>query len=170
MIERKMCDICKKRPAKISVTRIVGDERTDIQVCEQCAMEQGFSQPSAGSGESLASVLARGALSRHNDLRSEIPDITCSTCGTTYSAFAERELLGCADCYAAFAEPLDKFLERVHGEVEHKGKRPDGETSLDDLDREQRLRDELARAVAEEDFERAAKLRDELAGMGGGDV
>ena len=79
--------------------------------------------------------------------------------------FRDTGRLGCAECYQAFGDHLRDLLRRFHGSSQHVGERylvpgVNGEASARSqlLD----LRDQLRRAVENENFELAAELRDQI--------
>ena len=72
-------------------------------------------------------------------------------------------MLGCADCYQAFREPLAGVLQRIHGHSQHVGRQPDQgpDTALQKVNI-YALREQLKRAISEEEYEHAAVLRDQI--------
>lgn len=87
----------------------------------------------------------------------------CKKCGRTYSDFQKTGRLGCAECYEAFAAPIDTTLRRIHGNNEHKGKIPASTgAGISKKKKIERLKAEIAKAVANEDYEAAAALHKEL--------
>ena len=36
-----LCEECKKRPANVHLTKIIGDQKTEMHLCQQCAAERG---------------------------------------------------------------------------------------------------------------------------------
>jgi protein arginine kinase activator len=82
-----------------------------------------------------------------------------------YGEFKEKGALGCADCYGAFEQELDRLLIEMHGSRIHRGK---GSLTLEQLDPAidiDRLRVDLDRAIRNEEFEQAARLRDRIRNM-----
>lgn len=78
----------------------------------------------------------------------------------------ESGRIGCSECYTVFRRELMPTIENIHGKAAHIGKRP--------LHRKEeppkrlllaQLRDDLQKAVQEENYEKAAQLRDEIRGM-----
>jgi protein arginine kinase activator len=63
----------------------------------------------------------------------------------------------------AFQNQLDPLILNVHGESEHKGKRPRRATGSSELRTQLiRLRREMKEAVESENYERASELRDRI--------
>jgi protein arginine kinase activator len=157
------CDNCHQRPAKFHVTRIVNGQRSEEDLCEECALQRGelpFAlQPMAALQQFLAGMLqGQGA-----PLLEQAPQARCPSCGLTYAEFGRTGMLGCADCYRAFGEALRPLLRRIQGAGQHSGKLP--RRAGGELSRQRELRDlreQLQAAVQQEDFERAAVLRDRI--------
>ena len=87
----------------------------------------------------------------------------CKKCGMTYSEFQKSGRLGCAGCYEAFESPIETTLRRIHGNAEHRGKVP--ETACEGISKKkkiEKLKADIAKAVAAEDYETAANLHKEL--------
>ena len=72
--------------------------------------------------------------------------------------------MGCAMCYEAFEEELEKLIKRIHGSDQHVGRESEA-SQLGTLPEEKKLRfleKELERCVREENYEEAAELRDRI--------
>ncbi len=59
-------------------------------------------------------------------------DKICKTCGTRLSSFYNTSMLGCPDCYKAFAREIEVALQKMQGKTFHVGKN----LKSFDLDRE----------------------------------
>lgn len=158
-----MCDECGIRPANIRLTTIVNGEKRDRNLCSEClAKSQRFKNDLSALADQLNGLL--GTL-KSGETKSEedIPDIQCSACGTTYETFRKTGMLGCAQCYSDFREPLQNMMSRVHGHTQHVGRAPgDADQRLSMKAKADKLRQALKRAVADEEYETAATLRDQL--------
>lgn len=87
----------------------------------------------------------------------------CKKCGRTYREFQKSGRIGCAECYKTFEAPIEVTLKRIHGNSEHKGKIP--ATSGGELAKKkkiEKIKTEIAAAVASENYEKAAALHKEL--------
>ena len=81
----------------------------------------------------------------------------------TYQEFQKCGMLGCANCYQAFKEPMTALLQRVHGNTQHAGRVPGGVHSGTSIRMNiDRLKQKLQKAIADEEYEQAAKLRDAI--------
>ena len=153
------CEKCKKRVATVHLTEIIGDEKREIDLCVECAAEQGLAVQPPGGMELLAKLINQ----QIGEELSAMAGMRCPSCGHTFLAFRTQGRLGCPRDYEAFEKGLGPLLERMHGSVEHVGKVPPsaGEEArrIGELNR---LRRELRHAVDQEDFERAGLLRDQI--------
>jgi len=150
------CSRCQQRESVIQVHQIIDDQSAVVHLCQQCALEQGIEVDSTLESNPLTGFLA--LLEQH-------PATTgaCPGCGTTLEDYRATGRLGCARCYATFADPLRDLLRRIHGAALHTGSRPPStEDSLTTEARREDLQDQLRRAIEHEQFERAAVLRDQL--------
>jgi protein arginine kinase activator len=191
------CDNCHQRPAKYHVTRVVNGERSEEDLCEECALQRGELamqlQPSAAIHDLLAGLLEGAKPS----LRQQEPQQQCPACGLARAEFARTGLLGCEACYTTFAETLRPLVRRVQGAGRHHGKVPaqaaahaqdeavaserlpgsaaPGRTATTPGSAETAtarmkiggLREQMQAAIAAEDFERAAALRDRIRALEG---
>ena len=148
------CEICGARKAVIHVQQVIGKERVDLHLCEECARKKGISVTISGDEPTGSDV-------RKNE---PVIDITCSRCGCTYEQFRSKGWLGCAECYTAFEKEIDTILMQMHGSLMHKGKRyrTPGSTPQALTVEIKRLRHELAIAIKNEEFEQAATIRDAI--------
>ena len=159
------CERCHDRPARYLVTQVVsGQAVQQIHLCEQCAAEHGDLSPLPFVELPLQQLLAGLIGGIQPGLETEAPpDTRCPACGYPYTEFVNTGLVGCAQCYEAFAGELEPVIRRMHGKARHEGKIP--LRAGGDL-RQRRtlahLRQALAEAVAQEAFERAAELRDRI--------
>lgn len=158
------CQICKKNDATIHLTEISGGERTEIHVCETCAVEQEIAVKShIPINELLSNLLA--SQPTDEDLGGAIEqDVVCPNCGFTLAQFQKEGTLGCPADYEVFEKMLRPLIERAHdGRTTHVGKIPSS-MPLDKKEQIQllNLRQQLEAAIRSEDYELAAKLRDEI--------
>lgn len=158
-----ICEICKKAQAKIHVTQFKDSEKISIHLCQECAHEKGLAGPSINTHFSVADLLS-GLLKSSGEEAAEVPDVqmTCPSCGLSFSAFRESGRFGCSGCYDTFDAELTSLLQKIQKGSTHSGKIPvrGSESSPERQITTLRLR--LKDAVRAEDFEEAAHLRDEI--------
>ena len=169
------CEACDKATATVHLTEIVNKKKRELHLCEDCAREKGVSvkaafsvdmaekaEPKAPPSAIVSGAIEKaqaGALQRVDDLAAT----SCPVCGLTFAEFRASGRLGCANDYMAFKKGLVPLLEKIHGQVEHKGKVPAhvGER----IERQRKvaeLRTKLNAAIQKEEYERAAELRDQI--------
>lgn len=111
------CELCQARPADV---RLQGGNGHPQWLCEPCfrahfRRQQGTARPD------VARFFVLLARLRRRPPTLELPrlpaETACPGCGLRYEEFAARGLVGCAACYAAFAEAIFPALEalRSHG-------------------------------------------------------
>ncbi len=148
----KICDECGMNPANVHLTQIMQNETQVFHLCEDCARKKGISiSVSEGAEEE----------GEKTDVLEE-EDVVCSGCGLKLSEFRAKGWLGCAHCYDAFAQQIEKLLVQVHGAAVHKGKKyvcAVEESGKGDIER---LRHDLDAAIRNEQFEQAAAIRDAI--------
>ena len=158
-----MCDECGIRPANIRITTIVNGEKKDRNLCSEClarnqSIKHDFSAL-AGHLNGLLDALKAGP----SKAEEPIPDITCSRCGITYEKYRKSGMVGCAQCYSDFREPLQTTLSRVHGHTQHVGRVPgSADRQLSMKIKLDKLRQELRHSITSEEYEQAAMLRDQI--------
>jgi protein arginine kinase activator len=158
------CQICKKNDATIHLTEISGGTRTEIHVCESCAVEQDIAVKSHIPINELLSNLLASQPTDEEIAGAAEQEAVCPNCGFTLAQFQKEGTLGCPADYEVFEKMLLPLIEKAHdGGTTHVGKIPSS-TPLDTKQQMQllNLRQQLAAAVQSEDYELAAKLRDEI--------
>ena len=87
----------------------------------------------------------------------------CGRCGTTLEQFYSTSLLGCENCYRAFAEELAPLLKKLHGVTVHAGKTPNvGGIERQLLCEYETLLEEKEAAMLGGDFDKANDLGEEI--------
>jgi len=163
-----LCQICKKKEASITFTKIVGGQKTEIHLCKDCASTFSdkfsiFPLPQFDINDLLAGLL--NAIDLYHKEEGAIPGkgVECSNCHLTYDEFKQSGKLGCSVCYHDFREQLIPLLRRLHGNSEHVGKIPrQSKGKLNKIRKIKQLRKELQELVLKEEYENAAKTRDEI--------
>jgi protein arginine kinase activator len=166
------CQDCQKREAMVHMTQIINNEKTTLHLCQKCALARGFHSPLDSVPFPLADLLdgiaatppKPGELSQVDDG----PKLVCSNCGLEFNEFTKQGRFGCGECYKAFRPRLEQIMRKIHGNSLHRGRSPIlNQENLDNTDvlpvkEEERLEEELTKAIEAEDFERAAEIRDKL--------
>jgi len=164
-----LCQDCKEREAQVHLTQIVNNEKTTLHLCKECAAARGFHSPLDNIPFPLAEILSGLAAGMAGSEKTEAQDkITCRTCGLSFEAFTRQGRFGCGDCYKTFRHRLQPIMRKIHGASLHRGHSPVFGASGSDTNlpipvkEEERLEEELKKAIELEDFERAAEIRDKL--------
>lgn len=166
-----LCQDCRKREAQVHLTQIVNNEKLGLSLCRECAAARGFHSPLDNAPFPLAEFLSGMAKSNSpvGNKAEPMEQLTCKTCGMTFDDFTRQGRFGCGDCYHAFRPRLETIMRKIHGASLHRGRNPHTEVSVAtnqqrpmSVKEEERLEQELHKAIAAEDFERAAELRDKL--------
>ncbi len=157
------CQYCDNT-ATIHITELTGGKPEELHLCEQHAreyLENGGEEPAASS---LAGALAQQLASTGSQEElARLDQRVCPVCGITFYEFRHQGRLGCPYDYVAFERELTPLLLNIHGETEHKGKRPArGPADSTRFTQLVRLRREMQEAIEAEHYERASELRDEI--------
>ena len=160
------CQKCDK-PATVHITELEGGKHQELHFCEDCARLY-LAPPSSTEKEPSAGGLA-GAFAQQMSLGHTAEELAkldqkkCPICQISFLEFRNQGRLGCPHDYVVFEKELEPLILNIHGETQHKGKRParyaEGTESLTDLIR---LRREMKEAITQEDYELAGTIRDKI--------
>lgn len=153
-----LCQKCGKNTATTHIHSVIGGIVKDIDLCPACAAEQGYSSNTVGS---LASMLS--SVFGDVTISGTVKEESCSCCGSTFREIANTGKAGCPLCYEKFKNQLLPYLKRVHGSVQHIGKKPKKEQLIvSPKDKLSQMRKKLTELVKNENYEEAAIIRDEI--------
>ena len=162
-----LCERCKKKDATMLMQKLVNGQKTNINLCSDCAGEMmtadmlipiSFDNLFKGFLDHILTLANAGKQDEE-----QFPDISCPVCKTTYETFKKTGRLGCYNCYSVFRNELDGIFKNVQGGGEHRGKYPQRlGAELKSRREVERLKEELTRAVKNEEYELAADLRDKI--------
>ena len=162
-----LCQNCKKNQANTHIKQVINGELTEMDLCSECASEMGFDN-SFSSFLDIGSMM-RGFLGMPS-MTALAREEKCPGCGATFSQISKSGRVGCAKCYDTFFDRLLPTIKRIHGNTVHTGKRlrtarlesgSDNEKS-ENTNEIERLSEQLAKAVRDQEFEQAAQLRDRI--------
>lgn len=163
------CDECKKKPATVHMTKIVNGEKSEVNLCEDCAQEfhKQWIQFDANFpiNKFLAGLLGYETAPVPGQPLNVAypPQQKCDNCGMNFAQISQIGRLGCDQCYSQFAEKVDYLLRRVQGPGRHTGKVPARTGGSIRMQREiNQLRNQLQQLVMREEFEQAAQIRDRI--------
>ncbi|MDF2530589.1 MAG: hypothetical protein K0Q65_170 [Clostridia bacterium] len=157
------CEECGKKPATVHIIKIENGAKTDMHLCEQCAIEK---NPIALKANFSVQDLVAGLLKSGSKGPFKVDivhETKCNVCGLTYSKFKAAGKFGCSNCYKVFGDRLNPLFKKLHGNIIHTGKLPNKAGSKIKLVREiEKLKLELNTAVMNEEYEKAADIRDKI--------
>ena len=167
-----LCEKCKKKEATVFYEETINEKSRSYSLCADCAKalkQSGELTMGQGLGDFFSvspfGTLADGLFGGFFGLP-ETPRTSkkhCPLCGASFEDFRRSGQAGCPSCYETFSVELKSTLHSIHGNAAHVGRAPAKcKKQTVEKSRLEELRDELARAIAEENFENAAKLRDEI--------
>ncbi len=156
-----LCENCKKNTATTHIRTVINGVVIEKNLCGYCAAMAGYSKfVNNGFASMLTSMFSDELAS------ATLKETRCECCNTRFSDIAESGKMGCSECYETFKNKLIPYLKRVHGTTEHIGKRLTDKKSelatVIEVDKKEKLREQMLKAVSEENFELAAQLRDEI--------
>lgn len=148
----------------VKFTQVIGSEKKTVNLCKQCAEEQGLNNPlldiSKVFGKIIVAILSDHLTTKSAQETAATDSNVCDVCGLSWGDFEKTGRLGCPRCYEVHKENLNYLLRRLHGNNRHIGKPSrqvdDKQESLDSLKKK------LEKAIKTEDYETAAELRDSI--------
>ena len=185
-----LCENCGKREANVRYTQIINGDKKEMNLCEECSEKLGIGNVDFKMPISFSSFLGDFFDEfENNTLLPEldpIKQLTCDSCGMTFEDFMNTGKFGCSNCYNIFESKIDPILKNIHGANRHVGRlgkigpatnlkeqeeqienskieiTEKEEKTKKEVNEEDKLKQELQKAIKEERYEDAAKLRDEI--------
>ena len=170
-----LCQKCHKKTASVFISSIINGQEIRIYLCDDCAKDYPLFNFNFQNPFSIKDVMDKfkidedpsidqekdSLLPVDNDSKEE--DVICPNCYSTYNEYKQTVKLGCSRCYEAFEEKLKPVLKNIYGHEEYIGKIPKKDNSHIYISKEIRiLREDLNRAVEQEEYEKAADIRDKI--------
>ncbi len=160
-----LCEACGKYEAVVHIQTLAPDGSSATRsLCQRCATRL-RTLPGVHAldiSEFLGALFERIHQSRVEKENDRF-EATCPACGLSYDEYKKEPRLGCAECYAAFREPLEEALVKRNGSALYVGETPGGTDELNtDIYQIKKLREQMLKAVEDEKFETAAAIRDEI--------
>ena len=168
------CQKCDKQ-ATFHITELTGGKPQELHLCEDHARIY-LTQSQEPDEETMASGVA-SALAQHlavgqtAEELAKLDQSSCPVCGITFYEFRNQGRLGCPHDYLNFEKELLPLIVNIHGETEHKGKRPARLAGgTEEWTSVIRLRREMKEAVDEENYELASEIRDKIQNIEGENI
>lgn len=183
-----LCSNCGKNEANVHYTHVVNGEKTEYNLCDECAKKLGIDDIDFSMPISFSNFIGD-----FFDEESLLPSFSgnmvtkCPKCGLTYDEFAKNGKFGCGECYETFANKIETVLKNLHGSAKHRGRAPqrlaESTTKLTEkcknekdeepnikhepvvdktMEEIDRLNADIKLAIKEERYEDAAKIRDKI--------
>jgi len=124
-----LCQICKKKKAGIIFYRIINGKKTEINICEECAVLftnklSSLTLPQFNINDLLIGLLSTIDFYGKDEDVFINKELKCANCHLTYEEFRQAGKLGCSQCYRYFKNRLKPLLIKFHGNYQHNGKMP----------------------------------------------
>ena len=160
------CECCQKKDATIHLTQVIDGEVKKLNLCQDCALDNGIDLNSPISITDV--LLGLGAQPQSVGPTSTEFDLSCGRCQMTRAEFKKRARLGCPDCYNAFMGELSALTKAMHHSSQHVGKIPARQGNEARITAQiAALKKDIEVAVAKEQYEVAANLRDKINALKG---
>lgn len=178
-----LCDNCKQKEANIKYSENINGIKREMHLCEECSKKLGITDKMDFKMQAFDLSSFFGSFledfSNSTDfmpLLSDIRELQCNSCGTTFDDIINTGKYGCANCYDVFEDKMDPILKKLQGANRHVGRlgkisnnkfnykeniieNNDKNIKANKLDK---LKEKLKQAIKEERYEDAAKLRDSI--------
>jgi protein arginine kinase activator len=158
------CQSCQKKEATIHLTEITDGIRSEMHLCEDCAQAEGIAVKSQIPLNELLSTLLASQPEEGELLGESEQGKSCPHCGFSLQEFRKEPVLGCPRDYELFDKALLPLIKKAqNGQTSHSGKIPSKTPA--DTKKEMELftlREQLDKAVKNENYELAAELRDKI--------
>lgn len=150
-----LCERCKQNNATIYVNEYKDGKVTESYLCSECAkVKNSISDFTQSAFQSFLTGLLEMGIGK---------TIQCPNCKMTDEEFRKLGRFGCSTCYETFGETLENTLKRIQPGNKHIGKVPERFAHIIITKKEiENLKQQLSKAVEEEEYEKAATLRDQI--------
>ena len=179
-----LCENCGKKEANVRYSENINGVKREMNLCEECSKKLGiadkmdFRMPSLDFSNFFGSFLEDFNQPDFFPLLSDVKEIKCNSCGTSFDDIINSGKYGCSNCYETFEDRMDPILKKLQGANRHTGRlgKINNNSKIEKVnksklnknesngkeDKVQKLQKELKQAIKEERYEDAAKIRDEL--------
>jgi len=156
-----LCSNCSSKEANFHYKYIKNGSVTEMHLCADCARELGYIKESEPA-VSPASFLSEMFSFPHVSFAPKASE-SCSDCGTSFESIRRSGFVGCDKCYENFSGAIDTILSKIQPSTVHKGKVSGASGKKIERDNTlKNLKEELQRAILDENYEHAAVIRDKI--------
>lgn len=162
-----LCQNCGKYEATTHLKRVVNGDTTEMHLCSDCAQHLGYGDMFSGFGLNLDDFFGGFLEDTVQKLASPVEE-KCPKCGNSFSDIVRSGKVGCSECYRMFYDKLLPSIQRIHGRIKHSGKHIEAAAESKKIEESKpeneidSLKDQLNKAVENQEFEQAAVLRDKI--------
>lgn len=170
-----LCQKCHKKTASVFISSIINGQETRMYLCNDCVKDYPLFNFNFQEPFSIKEMMDKLKINEDNlvedksenllalDKDSTNKEIICPNCYSTYQEYRETGNLGCSRCYEAFEEQLKPIFKNIYGYEEYIGKIPKKDDRQIYISNEIKiLKEDLNRAVEQEEYEKAADIRDKI--------
>lgn len=173
-----LCQKCHKKTASVFISSIINGQETKMYLCSDCAKDYPLFNFNFQEPFSIKDVMDKFNIDDNSLSEDEYnklleidkdsidksgKEIICPNCYSTYDEYRETGKLGCSKCYEAFEKQLKPILKNIYGYEDYIGKIPKNSDNEIYISNEIRiLKEDLNRAVEQEEYEKAADIRDKI--------
>ena len=168
-----LCQKCNKKTASVFISSIINGQEKRVYLCDDCAKDYTLFNFKFPDPFSIKDVMDKfkanedAFIDKEESLlaidKESEEDIKCPNCYSTYNEYRETGKLGCSRCYEAFEKQLKPIIKNMYSYEEYIGKSPKKDDTNIYISKEIRiLREELNKAVEQEEYEKAADIRDKI--------
>ena len=167
-----LCQNCGKNEATTHIKQVINGDTAERHLCSECAEHLGYGDAFSGFGFDVAGLFGNFFGDAVHSLGAPRKVVRCPKCGSSFNDIVREGRVGCAECYKVFYNELKPSLQRIHGQIRHRGKiastaEPVSEEEAK-IDEKEELKKQMDEAVAAQNFELAAQLRDRIKELEGG--
>ena len=168
-----LCQKCNKKTASVFISSIINGQEKRVYLCNDCAKDYTLFNFKFQDPFSIKDIMDKFKTNEDTfidkdenllamDKETE-EDIKCPNCYGTYNEYRETGKLGCSRCYEVFEKQLKPIIKNMYSYEEYIGKSPKKDNTHIYISKEIRiLREDLNRAVEQEEYEKAADIRDKI--------
>lgn len=176
---KMLCDNCKEKEANVMYSENINGVRRELHLCEKCSRELGISKMNFNMPIDFSSfftgMLEELQTPEFIPMFNDMKELKCKSCGYEFEDILNTGKFGCANCYDTFESRIDPIIKKIQGSNTHIGRigkvtenRVDLENKNNTKENKNKineieiLKENLKKAIKEENYEEAAIIRDKI--------